>query len=54
MRVNTAKSIELGERIHETFGRWDKARQAARLRDGVYVLPVRIDGKLKAKEAPAG
>ncbi len=38
MRVNTAKSIALGERIHKEFGSWNNARKSAVLRDGVYVL----------------
>jgi hypothetical protein len=41
MRVNTAKSIALGERIHQEFGSWDKALKSAVLRDGVYVLRTR-------------
>jgi hypothetical protein len=41
MRVNTEQSIKLGERIYEEFGSWEKARKAARLQDGVYVLPAR-------------
>ncbi len=44
MRVNTVKSIALGERIHREFGSWSRARQTAELRDGVYVL--------RAKPAP--
>ncbi len=38
MRVNSAKSIALGERVHREFGSWDNARKTAVLRDGVYVL----------------
>jgi hypothetical protein len=38
MRVNTAKSIALGERVHKEFGSWAEARKTAVLRDGVYVL----------------
>ena len=38
MRVNTAKSIALGERVHNEFGSWSKARKTAVLRDGVFVL----------------
>lgn len=49
MRVNTAKSIQLGERIHDAFGNWDKAIKASQLRGGVYVLPVTVANKLKAK-----
>lgn len=41
MRVNTAKSIALGGRIHQEFGSWDKALKSAVLRDGVYVLRTR-------------
>lgn len=48
MRVNTAKSIALGKRIHEEFGSWEKAREAADYRDGVYVLRPRRN---KAEEA---
>jgi hypothetical protein len=44
MRVNTAKSIALAERVHREFGSWDNARKTAVLRDGVYVL--------RSKEAP--
>jgi hypothetical protein len=39
MRVNSTKSLELGEGIHEEFGSWDKALKAAKLRGNVYVLP---------------
>jgi hypothetical protein len=42
MRVNTAKSIKLGESIYEEFGSWKKARDAAELKDGVYVLPPKV------------
>ena len=38
MRVNTAKSIALAEKVHREFGSWDNARKTAVLRDGVYVL----------------
>ena len=38
MRVNTANSIALGERVHKEFGSWAKARKTAVLRDGVFVL----------------
>ena len=39
MRINTAASIKLGERIHRRFGSWEAARNAARIRDGAYILP---------------
>jgi hypothetical protein len=39
MRVNSTKSLELGESIHEEFGSWDKALKAAELHGNVYVLP---------------
>ena len=48
MRVNTAKSIALGERIHDEFGSWDAALKAAKLRDGVYVLPPKSAGQGQA------
>jgi len=38
MRVNTAKSIALAERVHREFGSWSRALRTAVLRDGVYVL----------------
>jgi len=38
MRVNTPKSIALGERVHKEFGSWAKARNTAVLRNGVFVL----------------
>jgi hypothetical protein len=41
MRVNTEQSIKLGERIYEEYGSWENARKAARLQNGVYVLPAR-------------
>ncbi|MBV9511963.1 MAG: hypothetical protein JO303_16945 [Caulobacteraceae bacterium] len=54
MRVNTAKSIALGERIHKEFGSWAKARKTAVLRDGVYVLRSKssdepVEGQAKRK-----
>lgn len=52
MRVNTAKSIQLGERIHDAYGNWDTALKASKLRDGVYVLPVAAASKLKSKADP--
>jgi hypothetical protein len=39
MNVNSPLSIALGERIHSQYGSWAKARQAAEVRGGVYVLP---------------
>jgi len=52
MRVNSSKAIELGESIHEEFGSWAKARQAAQLRDGVYVLPPKSKGKPSTERKP--
>ena len=43
MRVNTVESIKLGESIYNEFGSWQKARSAATLRGGVYVLPPKED-----------
>ncbi len=53
MRVNTVKSIELGESIHEEFGSWEEARKAARLRDGVYVLPPRSKDEQAPERKPS-
>lgn len=54
MRVNTAKSIALGERIHKEFGSWAKARKAAELKDGVYVLrSARQDQEEADRERPS-
>lgn len=39
MRVNTPESIITARRVHARFGSWRAAREAAILRDGVYVLP---------------
>ncbi len=37
MQLNTAKSIELGRRVHRHFGSWEKALEAAvKTEDGVY------------------
>lgn len=39
MQLNTTKSIELGRKVHSTFGSWKAARTAAvQNDDGVYVL----------------
>ena len=38
MRINTAKSIALGERLHKAYGSWAEVLRAAELRDGVYVI----------------
>jgi len=55
MRVNTAKSIALGERIHRELGSWAKVLQAAELKDGVHVLPPAREGrKDAARERPKG
>jgi hypothetical protein len=43
MRINTLKSIALGERIHKQYGSWSKALQGAELRDGIYVLNKPLD-----------
>jgi hypothetical protein len=53
MRVNTAKSIALAERVHKEFGSWAKARKTAVLRDGVYVLRARGEDAGQAGEAKA-
>jgi hypothetical protein len=53
MRVNTAKSIALGKRIHNEFGSWAKAREAAEFQDGVYVLrPGRDDARKSERKLP--
>jgi hypothetical protein len=54
MRVNSFEAIKLGESIHEEFGSWDKARKAAQLRDGVYVLPPKVENKPAAERKPRG
>ncbi len=37
MQLNTEESIDLGRRVHRTFGSWKKAREAAtKTDDGVY------------------
>lgn len=51
MRVNTEESIKLGERIHGRFGSWEAARKAARLRDGVYVVPAADDTAEQKRQA---
>lgn len=39
MQLNTAQSISLGRRVHNTFGSWRRARElAVRTADGVYKL----------------
>ena len=43
MRINSSESIALGERIHNQYGSWQKARQAANLQDGVYVLKPAVE-----------
>ena len=53
MRVNTEESIKLGERIHGRFGSWEAARKAARLRDGVYVVPAGDDATEQKRQASA-
>lgn len=52
MRVNTERSIKLGERIHGRFGSWEAARKAARLRDGAYVVPASDEYGVDKKQAP--
>lgn len=54
MRVNSSEAIKLGESIHDEFGSWDKARKAAQLRDGVYVLPPKPESKPAAETKPRG
>lgn len=49
MRINTDKSIKLGERIYDKFGSWDAVRKAADVKDGAYV--VRPDGPHREKKA---
>jgi hypothetical protein len=51
MRVNTAKSIALGERVYKEFGNWAKARQTAILRNGVYVLRSKASDDQSAPQA---
>ena len=37
MQLNTEESIDLGRRVHRTFGSWKKAREAAvKTDDGIY------------------
>lgn len=43
MRVNTTTSMQLARRIKGKFGTWQAVREAARLEDGVYVLPGRAE-----------
>jgi hypothetical protein len=52
MRVNSSEAIKLGESIHEEFGSWNKARKAAQLRDGVYVLPAKSEDKPTSERKP--
>ncbi len=43
MRVNTARSLELGRRIYERYGSWEAVFKAARLRDGIYEVPAEAE-----------
>lgn len=55
MQLNSAEAVSLGRRIHETFGSWEKAREAAVQRDGVYVLGREAIRSAEARKAdPAG
>ncbi|HUD90072.1 hypothetical protein [Sphingobium sp.] len=38
MQLNSAQALKLGREVHETFGSWRKAREAAVQRNGVYVI----------------
>ncbi len=53
MHVNTPESIALGEQIHARYGSWAKARQAAQVVGGVYVLPRPAADPAGAPTAPA-
>lgn len=38
MQINSAKALNLGRELHESFGSWRNAREAAVQRNGVYVI----------------
>ncbi|QWT16700.1 hypothetical protein [Sphingobium xenophagum] len=48
MQINSAKALNLGREVHESFGSWKKAREAAIQRNGVYVID-----RAKIREANA-
>lgn len=38
MRLNTAKSMKLARRVKSRFGTWQAVREAAHVKNGVYVV----------------
>lgn len=53
MQLNSAKALTLGREVHETFGSWKKAREAAVQRGGVYVIDRAKISAAKAKKLAA-
>jgi len=50
MRINSQKSIELGQQVYDEYGSWAAVLKAAKRRDGIYVLPPSHNRKAPAPD----
>jgi hypothetical protein len=45
MRVNTKKSVETANAVHDRFGSWSAAKESANFENGKFVVEGKWDSK---------